>query len=295
MLLFAMRLTAARLLGYRIVWTIHQLAPHESAVERVDRAASTLLARAAHVVLAHDRATIRAASSTLRLPDGRISLIPHGSYIGVYAAGRAVPAVRADLEIPDDAFVFLSLGLIRAYKDIDVLLEAFAAVADPGAVLIVAGSPVDENVSAAIEAAAARDRRIKPILEFVPDGRLAELYGASDAAVIARGDGGTSGALILALSFGVPAVAARTETYSELLGHGAAGWLFESGSSVSLGETLSVAAADRPGARVKGAAAKARAEALQWPAIAAQFAALVLGTQAGAPSGQRADASRTRG
>ena len=53
-------------------------------------------------------------------------------------------------------------------------------------------------------AAAAADERIKPLLEFIPDERVSELFAASDAAVCPRQDGGTSGALILALSMGVP-------------------------------------------------------------------------------------------
>lgn len=272
--LFAGRLAAARRLGYRIVWTIHQTRPHDSETPRLDRVASLTLARAAHVLVAHDRPTADDAERHLH-PSRPVEVVPHGSYLGAYPEGRRRDAVREELDIPSGAFAFLAFGLVRRYKDLDVLLDAFAALPDPDTVLVVAGMAVDVEVVEAIAAAAAADGRIRPLLGFVSDERVAELYGACDAAVLTRGDGGTSGALILALSLGCPVVAAATETYAELVGNGEAGWLFEPGSAESLSAALAEATADRAAAREKGAAARRRAEGFRWPDIAEQLASLM--------------------
>ena len=276
--LFAVRLMFGRALGYRIAWTIHEVYPHERAPGRVDRLGSALLARFSHVLIAHDRGTARHAAEQLGCRLERITIVPHGSYIGVYPEGRSRAAVRSELGLAAGTFVFLSFGHLRAYKEIERLLAAFSGAALPDAALVVAGLPLDGRSSAAVRDAAEADPRIIPLLEFVPDERVAELFGAADAAVLPRSDGGTSGALILALSLGLPVVAARVDDYAELTGGEGAGWLFEPGEPDSLRDTLERAATDREAAQEKGRGALAQAEVLRWPEIAARTASLLAPT-----------------
>ncbi len=58
---FSARLALARALGYRLVWTIHQVLPHEGA-SRLDVAAAHLLARRADVLVANDEETATRAA-----------------------------------------------------------------------------------------------------------------------------------------------------------------------------------------------------------------------------------------
>jgi glycosyltransferase involved in cell wall biosynthesis len=124
-----------------------------------------------------------------------------------------------------------------------------------------------------VRAAAARDERITALLKFVPDGRVAELHGACDAAVLTRTDGGTSGALVLALSLGLPVVAFRAPAYAALVGD-TAGWLVEAQDADALAEALAAGAAD-PEAVEKGEAARRKAETFSWSAIGEQTAQLL--------------------
>jgi glycosyltransferase involved in cell wall biosynthesis len=95
----------------------------------------------------------------------------------------------------------------------------------------------------------------------------------------------TSGSLLLALSLGVPVVAAAISPYEELLGRGEAGWLWQPGDVESLRDALRAAAADPVVARAKGAAALRRAGALpSWAQIAAQTAALMAQARHGSPA-----------
>jgi glycosyltransferase involved in cell wall biosynthesis len=146
---------------------------------------------------------------------------------------------------------------------------------------VIAGRVGDNGVARDVRDAAEADRRIKPILGFMPDEAVAEHFGAADVAVVARNDGGTSGAVILALSMGVPVVAPRRPAYAELLGEERAGWLFEPGDAGSLRAALERAAAsDDAARRAKGEAARQRAAELDWPAIAARTATLIRGRRA---------------
>src|SRR5690349_20588150 len=94
----AMRLRLGKVLGYRLVWTIHQVHPHDG-VALVDRTAARMLARHAELLLAHDPETDALAQDELGLPGRSIEIVEHGSYIGVYPAGRSRPEVRRALGI----------------------------------------------------------------------------------------------------------------------------------------------------------------------------------------------------
>jgi len=119
---FGVRLAVARALGYRVVWTVHQLVPHESS--QSDWAASVLLAYASHKLIVHDQAT---ADSCRRLPGAarKLAILPHASYAGVYPRQRAGTDVRRGLGLTWARFVFLYFGRIRSYKNVSLLLEAF--------------------------------------------------------------------------------------------------------------------------------------------------------------------------
>ena len=118
---------------------------------------------------------------------------------------------------------------------------------------------------------------------FVPFVEVAELYGAADAAVVPRGNGGTSGSLILALSLAVPVIAADTPANRETgVGH-ESGWLFEAGSRSSLAAALAEVAVSSADQRArKSEAAAAAALLLDW-AVGARTIARSLAGLAGRP------------
>jgi glycosyltransferase involved in cell wall biosynthesis len=264
--LFAGRLGAARALGYRIAWTVHQVYPHESPSRRLDRAAGRLLARASDVLIAHDPATAEAVSR--ELGSRGVHVLAHPPYTDAYPPGRPRGEVRAALGLRDETFVFLCFGHLRAYKELDRLVAAFAAADVGDAALVVAGEPVDSAAASVVERAAAADARIVPLLARVPDGGVAELHSASDAAVIARADGGTSGALALALTLGLPAVAA--DAYADRVG--AAGWVFPADAADGLRSALERAASDPRLPEIRAAAADAAGPG--WDEMGARTAAL---------------------
>ena len=274
--LFALRLAAAKRMGYRVVWTVHQVYPHERVGGPLDRLGARVLARAADLLLVHDRGTADTVAAELPGQAGKVAIVPHGPYTGVYPTGRDRATVRRELGLGDDTFAFLCFGDLRTYKGVAFALEAFEAADAPRAALVVTGGIGDGAQAKAVHAAAASDPRILDRLGFVPDARVAELFSACDAALLSRNDGGTSGSLILALSLGLPVVAARRPAYEELLNDEAAGWLFEPGDRASLAATLGCAATtDQAGLAAKRAAAAAQVARFRWDEIGARTAGLM--------------------
>jgi glycosyltransferase involved in cell wall biosynthesis len=270
---FGVRLAVARALGYRVVWTVHQLVPHESS--QSDWAASVLLAYASHKLIVHDQAT---ADSCRRLPGAarKLAILPHASYAGVYPRQRAGTDVRRGLGLTWARFVFLYFGRIRSYKNVSLLLEAFQSTIGelPDVALVIAGAPADPAQVKQIERAAETDRRIRALLRFVSDYEVADLFAAADASVYPRGDGGTAGSLLLSMSLGTPVVAARVPAYQDLLGEEAAGWLFTPDDAAALRVTL-VRAADSAAAAVRGMRAADRMVGRDWTEIGRRTAELL--------------------
>lgn len=271
--LFRARLEAARALGYSVVWTIHQVYPHELQSLRLERRAARILARASDVLIAHDEATATQASAELGRAAAHVELVPHGPYTGAYPAGRSREEMRDALGVASDAVLFLCFGHLRAYKSVDALLQAFDGAGLEDSVLVIAGMPLNDTVADSVRAAAAGMPRVRLLLEFIPDERVAELHAAADVVVLARSDGGTSGALVLALSLGLPVVAAAQPAYESLTAHGERGWHFTPGDVASLRGRLEDAARD-PDARADKTAAARRAAGADWGTIAGRTAEL---------------------
>jgi beta-1,4-mannosyltransferase len=274
--LLALRLWTARALGYTIAWTVHEVLPHELLSPRLDRTAARLIAASSHLIIAHDEATAQAARDVLGVARERVAIIPHGSFAAVYPEGAGREEARKKLGISDDAFVFLAFGHIRRYKDIPLLLQSFSDLDQDRVTLVIAGPVMDEEAASAVREKAASDRRVRALLEFVPDDRVAELFALSDAAVLTRSDGGTSGALVLALSFGVPVVVAASPEYVQLAAGGAGAWTFEPGDADSLRQALA-AAASGADYEAKRAASQKRMHALGWDKVAQATASALRG------------------
>jgi beta-1,4-mannosyltransferase len=267
------RLRMARVLGYRVIWTIHQVYPHGE-VRRIDRVAARLLARHAALLVAHDPETAARARAELGQGSQAIEVVQHGSYVGVYPPGKPREAMRTALGVDARAVVFLCFGELRENSDVDVLLSAFTDVA-ADSVLVVAGNAKDRDAGAAVAAASATNPRIVRIAGFVASERVRELYEAADVAVVPRGDGGTSGSLILALSLGTPVVAADRPGYRRLIGDEAAGWLFKPNDAADLRRALEAAARDETERKERASAARRAAAALDWSDAAARFASVL--------------------
>lgn len=272
---FVAVLLAARMLGMRLVWTVHEVTSPDSP-GLLDRMVARALAGLSHVLLVHDAATAERARRQLGARAASIELVPHGSYRGVYSPGRSRAAVRADLGIAEGSFVFLCFGTLRRYKRTDLLLEAFGALPHSDVSLVLAGRVREAEVGEAVARAAERDRRIVFLSGHVPDDRVGDLFAAADAFVLARADGGTSGSVILSASLGVPVVVADLPAYHEVLGAGAGGWFHVAGDRRSLRMAMAAARSEGPGAAtLRGRAAMEATAALDWSVAAGLTAAAI--------------------
>ena len=213
-----------RLRGAAVVWTVHNLRPHEVTHQRL---ADWYLARFVDLLdgvlspSAYGLEQAEAAYPALRVLPSAIT--PIGHYRNVYDAPPTRQEARralgidtdTDAELGEGATVLVSIGQIRAYKNLVHLAELVASNPDPSLRLIIAGPPKDDDEVAALQAVAARDPRIEVRAERVPDEDIPTLLAAADIFVAPFSRILNSSSVLLALSFDcgvlVPATGALPE------------------------------------------------------------------------------------
>lgn len=203
---FVALLVLARLKGARVVWTAHNLLPHDrSAIAWLDVLGRQFIIRISSVVLV--RGQEAAAVLTGRFPGtkGKLVHIPHGHWIGYYPSATTSTEARTKLGIAEDTFAYLFIGLCKPCKNLDGLVRTFRARKEEG-VLLIAGHFQDPAYQAEILRLAGDDPRIRIHAGFVPDDEMQTFLVASDVVVLPYREILTSGAAMLAMSFGRPVV-----------------------------------------------------------------------------------------
>jgi glycosyltransferase involved in cell wall biosynthesis len=144
---------------------------------------------------------------------------------------------RKRLGLPADKRVALFLGLIRAYKGVDLLIEAISRQsADSDWLLLVAGEPWGD-LGPAIEQQV-RDLgvedRVSQRLGWLPETEVPTVLAAADLVVLPYRSGSQSAVAPLALAAGLPVLSTRVGGLSEVVQDGANGLLVEPGSVEAL-------------------------------------------------------------
>jgi beta-1,4-mannosyltransferase len=199
----------ALLLGFVIVWTVHNVVPHET--QTIDDVGLSMrLSRLAAAKIVHSAHT-REQMIAQGLDVSETTVIPHGNYVGVYPAGLPREERRRQLRLTDDDIAVLFFGNMRPYKGVDELLAAWPALHGTRARLIAAGECHDEGLKRALHGTATTF-----VTERIPDDQVASLFGAIDVVCAPFKAVTTSGSVLLALSFGRPVVAPRTGALLDL-------------------------------------------------------------------------------
>jgi glycosyltransferase involved in cell wall biosynthesis len=223
----------------------------------------------------------RSAAEQLRIPDARMDVIynPVDPETVRVEPGDA-DALRRSLGLPDDAFVYFTVGRMDAPKDHDTLLRAFArvAAAQPGAHAVILGHGALETVLPERAAALGIADRVR----FVPSApRIAPFLDLADAFVFPSLLEGLPVSLLEAMLAGLPAIASDIEPHVEVMRDGGNGLIFPRGSDEALAAAMNRLYGDAALRARLGAAAKAEAAATfttgvivpQWEALYERLAA----------------------
>jgi beta-1,4-mannosyltransferase len=216
--LFLFFLALARWRGARILWTVHNLYPHDPCIiPQLDKLGRWALVKMCARFYIHGPSAEEQVLRAFPGMAGRTVLIDYGHWKGYYPESITRSEARQRLGLAEEDFVFLFIGLCKPYKNVDGLIRTFTTM--PGKpMLIIAGKFQDPAYESLVREEIARSSaRIVLHAGIVPDENMQVYLKACEVVVVPYGDLLTSGVAMLAVSFGRPVVGPRalTDTVAE--------------------------------------------------------------------------------
>jgi glycosyltransferase involved in cell wall biosynthesis len=199
----------------------------------------------------------------------RVHVIPHGAFEHL-ARQRAEAPLPPELDAVERPVV-LSFGVVRPYKGVDVLMEAFRQVED--AELWVVGRPLE--VSMEHLRRLAPPGRVRFVERYVSDAELPAFFRRAELLVLPHRNVDVSGVLFAGLAFGKAMVLSDVGGFRELVEDHGAGVLVPPDDPGELAAAIGRLLAD--GAErhaLEERAAAAAAGPFSWDRIAEQTANL---------------------
>ncbi|WP_161604321.1 glycosyltransferase [Roseiconus nitratireducens] len=255
-------LRLARNHGKQVVWTIHNITPHEGE-SPIQRRTFECLASYATLLICHDGATARECRERFQT-EAQIVVMPHGNYDGAYPPPRSRELVRRELGVAEDIPLLACLGNLRHYKGIDLACRAVECL--PSNVHLLIAGKRHPQFSAGCLHSMAGSPQITLVERSLTEQEFADYANASDGILLPYRSVTGSGALLAALTFGRGVIASDLPYFKELLsGAPDAGKLFRVGDAAELAsvipEYLAIPAA------IRGSAARALAEQYDWKRV----------------------------
>ncbi|WCI08737.1 glycosyltransferase [Arthrobacter sp. OVS8] len=213
------RLEQLRDKGVNVVWTVHNVYPHDAVHVDVELEIQQRVADAANIVHVMSASTVDAMNGFVRLDSEKIVVAPHPSYKGAYVDVVTRDEARAMLGLGPDEVVFVLFGALKSYKGLDRLLDAadILAAGSPEfrfRVLIAGGSDGSQAVREFVNRALVHPN---VLIESgkVPNDRAQYFLRAADIGLVNYERSLNSGAALLYGTFDLPVVAADTPTFRE--------------------------------------------------------------------------------
>lgn len=221
---FERQLDAVQQAGVKLVWTMHNVLPHESVFEDFEVRLREIIVGRADMVHIMNPESIAMAKSYFELPESKVVRVEHPGYQGYYPQWLSRPAARQQFGFTPGEQVLLVLGAIKPYKGLLELARCIDEITRTNprsmSLLIAGGAGNDGGTRELLELA-----DIHPAIHVLPERVLPEdvglLFAAADAAVVPYKASLNSGALVLALSMGKPVIARSTAGSTHLLQSGA--------------------------------------------------------------------------
>jgi glycosyltransferase involved in cell wall biosynthesis len=234
------------------VMTAHYILPPGASRRQV--ASARRVFGAMDAVVAHSEHSAARLRDEVGLDSAKVRTIPHGAFDYLTALPDAKP-LPPELEGAEGP-VILAFGLLRPYKGIENLLEAFRRV--EGAELWIVGNP-RMDVGALRELADRAPGHVRFLTRFVEDAEIPAIFRRADLLALPYLDAEHSGVLYTGLAFGKPLVLSAVGGFPEIAEAGAAR-LVPRGDTDALAAVLGELVGDEA-ARVELATAASRAAA----------------------------------
>lgn len=252
-----------RAAGGKVIWTLHNLAPHDNEKSAANEDLQAGLCELADILHLHSLHALTAARAEMPLPEAKVRVIAHHNYDGAYPVYPRVSA-REDLGLSGARRIVLSPGRIAPYKQPVELAEAFLASAGPDDRLIFAG-----ELAGNYDLKLPDDHRLVLKEGFAAQADVGKLHAAADFVVLPYRASLTSGSAILAATHARAVLGPDTPGLRDVIDPPKSGLIYENSG---LAEALKGALEEDPASwEIRGQYAAASAAARNRKMLAATW------------------------
>ncbi len=258
-----------KVINYKLVWTIHNITPHDCLTIN-DLFITRFLYKIADVKIVHSKNTMEELKE-LKINIKNVVIIPHGNYIEYYENKINKIQARKRLHLDKNAFVLLFFGEIKFYKGIDELLKTFLDLAGDykNSQLLVVGKVYEEQIEKLLKKYKSKLKdHLQLFLQYIPDSEIQYYMNAADIVVYPFRKITTSGSVLLALSFGKPIIYPLIGSLKELPDN--IGFSYSIDNENNLHDCLEKALKNKKSLNELGHNALSYAKKLSWNNIAKQ-------------------------
>ncbi len=205
---FIAELVILRIFGIKIIWTVHNIVNHEKKFSSLELFFTKFASRLFNIIITHSQFAKKEAKKAYNITNNsKIQVIPHGNYINNYKNTIGRIEARNKLKIAKKELLLMYFGVIRPYKGVFELIEAFKRLNILRKKLLIVGKPYNNEIAKNILERCNKNENIQIIFEFIPDDEIQIYMNGADVIVLPYRNILTSGAIILAISFGKPMIA----------------------------------------------------------------------------------------
>ena len=211
--------------GTKIVFTIHNLIPHETHDQNIAEHVYKKIWELADIIVHHCKESVELWNKKYKTCLKKtILVIPHGHYFE-YGIENNKRKCTEYVGIKDDCFIFLVFGLIRGYKGINNIITAFMKAKVKKKKLLVVGKWVgSSNYKNILRWKLWKHycsvRGVRWHLRKIANDEIRYFLGACNAVVLGHIQGLNSGVAILGMTYGKPVIGPNVGCIGEVLRQG---------------------------------------------------------------------------
>jgi beta-1,4-mannosyltransferase len=212
--------------GSKVVWTVHNATPHDAFHPTYSQWYMRWFAKFCDgLIFMNEESKTTFFNLYTCKKNIPYTIIPHGHYRTSYPTAIDKSLAKKKLNLPENKQVLLFFGMIKPYKNIDLLMELFKQAKLLDYILVVAGNTDSPELRETLQKHA-KHPNIHLFLQFIPDDKLHIYLSAADTVILPYKTILNSGALLLALSFNRPVIAPHIGAFASLQQELGSKWIY---------------------------------------------------------------------
>lgn len=229
----------ARFCGHRVIYTAHDVLPHNIDNRRVRRLFKRIY-RSQNKLVVHTNYNRKRIIDEFGIRPEKISVVKHGVYHIPDEQRVDFGDGKRMLGVAEEDYVLLFFGIITEYKGLDLLAESLKLLKkrEEKITLVIAGriqTGFEEEMAKLKEELG---EEVIYYLRFIKNEEVNMLFGAADATVLPYREASQSGVMFMSFAHGVPVIAPNLGGFPDDVEEGEMGYVFEPGNAGSLSQCI---------------------------------------------------------